>query len=111
MDRWEAGFDRLCRFVEREGDANVPAAFVDDDGYSLGRWVYKAWARYASGKLPPAEKASRSITGLGLGCATLNTARSACPSGLGLGAACLGAPSLGALAHSRAGVEKTQCDH
>ena len=51
VDAWEEGFDRLRRFVDREGHARVPVAFVDDDGYSLGTWVHKARARHASGKL------------------------------------------------------------
>ena len=38
-DRWEEGFDHLRRFVEREGHARVPVAFVGDDGYALGTWA------------------------------------------------------------------------
>ncbi len=51
VDSWEAGFDRLLSYVEREGNARVPRTFIDGRGYSLGRWVDKARRRYASGKL------------------------------------------------------------
>ncbi|CAM3378010.1 DEAD/DEAH box helicase [Mycobacterium colombiense] len=38
-DKWENGFTRLLAYVEREGDARVPASYRDDDGYKLGGWV------------------------------------------------------------------------
>ena len=38
-NKWEEGFTRLLAYVEREGDARVPASYRDDDGYKLGGWV------------------------------------------------------------------------
>lgn len=36
--RWNAAFERLQRFVAREGHARVPREYVEA-GYPLGRWV------------------------------------------------------------------------
>ena len=37
--RWEDRYARLLRFVDREGDSCVPAAYRDDDGIPIGHWV------------------------------------------------------------------------
>ena len=37
-DRWEEGFRRLLHYVERNGDARVPATYTVD-GFRLGAWV------------------------------------------------------------------------
>jgi superfamily II DNA or RNA helicase len=37
-DRWEEGFDRLLEYIERNGDALVPASY-EIDSYRLGAWV------------------------------------------------------------------------
>ncbi len=49
-DQWEEGFSRLLDYVERHGDAHVPAAYTVD-GYRLGRWVIKQRAKHAEGTL------------------------------------------------------------
>jgi hypothetical protein len=38
-DAWEDGYERLRRFVAREGHADVPKRFVDEDGSRLDLWV------------------------------------------------------------------------
>jgi hypothetical protein len=40
-DKWELGFDSLCRYVEREGHSLMPADYRAPDDYPLGRWVVK----------------------------------------------------------------------
>ncbi len=39
-DQWNEGFNLLLDYVERQGDARVPASYTVD-GYRLGRWVIK----------------------------------------------------------------------
>jgi superfamily II DNA or RNA helicase len=50
-DAWEDGYDRLRRFVAREGYADVPKRFVAEDGSRLDLWVLHQRADYRSGKL------------------------------------------------------------
>jgi hypothetical protein len=50
-DAWEAGFDRLERYVEREGNSRVPDTYRDVDGFSLGKWVRNQRTRYQKGTL------------------------------------------------------------
>ena len=50
-DAWEDGYERLRRFVAREGHADVPKRFVDEDGSRLDLWVLHQRADYRSGKL------------------------------------------------------------
>jgi superfamily II DNA or RNA helicase len=38
-DDWDEGYRHLLLYVQREGRSDVPASFVSDDGYTLGRWV------------------------------------------------------------------------
>ncbi len=47
---WEFWFGLLQKYVEREGDALVPAKHRKD-GYNLGRWVVKQRTAYKNGKL------------------------------------------------------------
>ena len=49
-DQWEEGFSRLQDYVERHGDARVPASYAVD-GYSLGAWVNTQRITYANGVL------------------------------------------------------------
>ena len=37
--KWEEGYTRLLKFVQREGHGRVPAGYRDDDGYELGSWL------------------------------------------------------------------------
>jgi hypothetical protein len=37
--RWEQGFAHLEQFVASNDHARVPANYVDDDGFKLGKWV------------------------------------------------------------------------
>jgi len=50
--RWEEGFVRLRRFVEREGNARVPHCH-EEDGLKLGVWVATQRGAYKNGKLAP----------------------------------------------------------
>lgn len=44
-DQWNEGFERLSRFVEREGHARVPAKHIEE-GFRLGSWVNKMRTRF-----------------------------------------------------------------
>jgi hypothetical protein len=37
--RWAENFKRLSEYVKREGNARVPASYVEEDGFKLGQWV------------------------------------------------------------------------
>ena len=50
-DAWEDGYERLCRFVAREGHADVPKGFVDQDGSRLDLWVLHQRDDFRRGKL------------------------------------------------------------
>jgi predicted helicase len=50
-DAWEDGYERMRRFVAREGHADVPKGFVDQDGSRLDLWALHQRADYRSGKL------------------------------------------------------------
>ena len=39
--RWEYGYAQAVRYREAHGDLNVPAAYVSDDGFPLGKWLQK----------------------------------------------------------------------
>jgi hypothetical protein len=49
--RWEQRFSHLQAFVEKEGHARVPAKYITEHGYGLGRWVSKQ--RQRKDKLTP----------------------------------------------------------
>jgi hypothetical protein len=38
-DEWEAGYEHLLAFLDREGHLRVPTHHVEPDGYPLGTWV------------------------------------------------------------------------
>ena len=48
---WEFYFGLLERFVEREGDAWVPAQWREDGGYRLGQWVAVQRTTFRKGQL------------------------------------------------------------
>ena len=37
--RWRAAYDRLVEFVTKTGSAKVPAKYIVDEAFDLGRWV------------------------------------------------------------------------
>lgn len=39
--QWNAAYERLCIYKEKNGHANVPAAYVDESGFTLGKWVIR----------------------------------------------------------------------
>jgi hypothetical protein len=39
MDLWYRGYQQAKKYYSRHGDINVSSSFVDEDGYSLGRWL------------------------------------------------------------------------
>ncbi len=49
-DAWEKKFSRLLDYVERHGDARVPASY-EVDGHLLGKWVSHQRASYSRGTL------------------------------------------------------------
>jgi superfamily II DNA or RNA helicase len=49
---WEEAFERLCEYVEREGNALVPRKHVED-GFPLGDWVKGQRVEFGRGKLDP----------------------------------------------------------
>jgi hypothetical protein len=53
---WEAGFDALAAFVEREGHADVPGSRIED-GYPLGTWVASNRTDGKAGRLAPSRAA------------------------------------------------------
>jgi hypothetical protein len=50
--KWEEGFSRLQRYVERHGDARVPSSYTLD-GYKVGGWVSEQRSAFAKGSLEP----------------------------------------------------------
>lgn len=50
---WEEGFNRLLRYVEVHGYADVPQKYEDADGYQLGSWVSVQRAARKAGRLKP----------------------------------------------------------
>jgi len=48
--KWEEGFSRLLRYVERHGDARVPRSYTVD-GYRLGAWINSQRTDHANGTL------------------------------------------------------------
>lgn len=52
LELWEDGYDELCRYVAKCGDARVPYQCVFE-GFNLGIWVTTQRRTYAIGKLNP----------------------------------------------------------
>jgi len=50
--QWDRGFDKLRRFVAREGHARVPATH-SENGFKLGQWVQVQRQAYVRNKLVP----------------------------------------------------------
>jgi len=55
-DRWDANFVLLQGYVAREGDARVPADYVERDA-RLGAWVGRQRSLHAKGTLSPERNA------------------------------------------------------
>ena len=36
---WEEHFEQAVRYAQRHGNIDVPAAYVDDSGFALGKWI------------------------------------------------------------------------
>lgn len=49
-DAWTNGFARLQKYVAQCGHAAVPTAFVEEDGFRLGRWVHSRRTKHLSGE-------------------------------------------------------------
>jgi hypothetical protein len=56
-DRWEVGYAQLVRFVEERGHARVEQRHITDDGFWLGRWVWRCRKDFANETLPPTKSA------------------------------------------------------
>ena len=54
--RWEFWYGLLLGFVEREGNAGVPVAHIED-GFSLGAWALGERSLYRDGRLRPERQA------------------------------------------------------
>ena len=52
-ERWERGYQQLCRFVDRKRHAAVPIGWIDEDGFKLGQWVSIQRTRFKEGRLDP----------------------------------------------------------
>ena len=50
-DQWDDAYQRLLKYVERRGSADVPSSY-DDGGFQLGAWVGNQRAARAKGTLP-----------------------------------------------------------
>ena len=48
---WVERFKRLCEYVKREGNARVPASYVEKDGFKLGLWVMSQREMYKHQRL------------------------------------------------------------
>ncbi|MFN2490118.1 MAG: Helicase associated domain protein [Actinomycetota bacterium] len=55
---WDEGLGHLVHYIERKGDAYVPATFIDDDGFPLGSWVHNQRVFHRKGPLSE-ERVSR----------------------------------------------------
>ena len=52
-ESWDAGFARLQQYVVEHGNSAVPTAFVDADGFRLGRWVHSRRHEHLKRKSDP----------------------------------------------------------
>jgi hypothetical protein len=50
------GYTQLPGYVEREGNAKVPAAFITRDGFKRGLWVGTQRQRFKAGLCDPAQQ-------------------------------------------------------
>ena len=50
---WEEAYERLVKFVQREGHAKPPTSFKAEDGFRLGGWVNEQRVAYKAGRLSP----------------------------------------------------------
>ena len=48
---FQKGLEQLSKYVQENGDTKVPAGFVDNEGFNLGKWVSKRRAEYRNKKL------------------------------------------------------------
>jgi superfamily II DNA or RNA helicase len=55
-ERWEHGYQRYLRFVEREGHALIPAKYRDPEGFALGSWVSVQRAMFKKGGVDPVRR-------------------------------------------------------
>ena len=62
MDLWYRGYQQAKKYFLRYGDLNVSTAFVDEDGYSLGRWLAHQRNKYNGTDSHEIERQSRSKT-------------------------------------------------
>jgi hypothetical protein len=51
-EAWDAAFERLVRYTELHGRADVPTDYRDDDGFALGQWAHNQITWRARGKMP-----------------------------------------------------------
>ena len=48
---FQKGLEQLSKYVRENGNTKVPAGFVDNEGFNLGKWVSKRRAEYRNKKL------------------------------------------------------------
>ena len=48
---WHNNYERLCNYYNEYGNTKVSLKYLDENGYSLGYWVYNQRRYYRSGKL------------------------------------------------------------
>lgn len=54
---WNSAYERLERFVEEHGHAQVPTRHRDDDGFTLCAWVGEKRRKFGAGRLNEAPAA------------------------------------------------------
>ena len=62
-ERWEDGYARLVAYRARIGHVDVPARYLDPDGYRLGQWAWSQRIEERRGRLEP--ERTRRLTELG----------------------------------------------
>lgn len=45
---WNKGFEAAKRYKERNGNLNIPSAYITDDGIRLGRWIRRQREAYST---------------------------------------------------------------
>ena len=38
-DSWESGYAHAEHYYRQHGDLNIPAGYITEDGYAVGRWI------------------------------------------------------------------------